>query len=89
LVLPMALAVGNISPVVRSVLLAAGRFQAGSALPYIVTQVIGGFGGGVHILSRIKRRTRSAIRSPAPPIPGVGFSIGAVFITDTVISSRR
>jgi len=59
--------------------LAAGRFKAGSALPYIVTNV----------LSRIERRTRSAIRSPAPSIGGIGFSIGAVFITDTVISSWR
>jgi glycerol uptake facilitator-like aquaporin len=56
LVLPMALAVGSISPVVSFVLLAAGRFKAGSALPYIVTRVIGGFGGGGHVLSCIKRR---------------------------------
>jgi hypothetical protein len=33
--------------------LAAGRFKAGSALPYIVTKVFGGFGGGVHVLASI------------------------------------
>jgi hypothetical protein len=30
----------------------------------------------------LKGATQSAIRSPAPPTPGVGFSISAVFITD-------
>jgi hypothetical protein len=73
---------GNISPVVSSVLLAAGRFKGRR-------RVASHLGGGVHVLSRIERRTQSAIRSPTPPIRGVGFSIGAVFLTETVIGMAQ
>src|SRR4051812_29298428 len=51
-VLAMAYAVGPISgghfnPAVTCGLVAAGRFDSGKAIPYIVAQVLGGGGGGL------------------------------------------
>src|ERR1700690_4554136 len=51
-VLAMAYAVGHISgghfnPAVTCGLVAAGRFEAGKAIPYIIAQVIGGVAAAV------------------------------------------
>jgi aquaporin Z len=51
-VLAMAYAVGHISgghfnPAVTCGLIAAGRFEAGQAIPYIIAQVLGGFAAAV------------------------------------------
>ena len=94
-VMAMAFAVGHISgahfnPAVTCGLVVAGRFPADRAPAYIVVQVIGGAAAaGVFYL----------VLSGAPPIKwntfaqisnlygGGGFSMGVVFLTETVITA--
>jgi aquaporin Z len=94
-VLAMAFAVGHISgahfnPAVTCGLVAAGRFPTERAIAYIVVQVLGGAAAaGVFYL----------VLSGAPPARwntftdisnlygGGGFSMGAVFLTETVITA--
>jgi aquaporin Z len=94
-VMAMAYAVGHISgahfnPAVTCGLVAAGRFPAERAPAYIIVQVLGGAAAaGIFYL----------VLSGAPPIKwntftnisnlygGGGFSMGAVFLTETVITA--
>jgi aquaporin Z len=95
-VLAMAYAVGHISgghfnPAVTLGLVAAGRFNPNKAVPYIITQVVAGIcAAGVFYLvlrgAPPGRWNDFLIASNTYGLPG-HFSLGAVFLTEVVITA--
>jgi aquaporin Z len=95
-VMAMAFAVGNISgahfnPAVTCGLVAAGRFPTEKAPGYIVTQLLGGAAAAVVFYLVLKGAPVTAKVNSFTAISnlygGSGFSMGAVFLTETVITA--
>jgi aquaporin Z len=95
-VLAMAFAVGHVSgghfnPAVTIGLVAAGRFDPDKALPYIVAQVIGGAAAaGVFylVLKGAPAGKWNTFTAVSNTYGGAGgFSLGAVFLTEVVITA--
>jgi aquaporin Z len=94
-VMAMAFAVGHISgahfnPAVTCGLVAAGRFPAARAPMYIVVQVLGGAAAaGVFylVLSGAPPANWNTFAKISNLYGGGGFTMGAVFLTETVITA--
>jgi aquaporin Z len=95
-VLAMAYAVGPISgghfnPAVTCGMLAAGRIGAGKAIPYIITQVIGGAAAAFTFWLVLKGAPAGKWNSFTDISNLYGganhFSLGAVFLTEVVITA--
>jgi len=94
-VMAMAFAVGHISgahfnPAVTCGLVAAGRFPAERAPAYIVVQVIGGAAAATvfyYVLSNAPPLKWNTFATISNLYGGGGFSMGAVFLTETVITA--
>jgi len=94
-VMAMAFAVGHISgahfnPAVTCGLVAAGRFPAERAPVYIVTQLLGGAAAAVVfylVLSGAPTGRWNSFTAISNLYGGTGFSMGAVFLIETVITA--
>jgi len=95
-VMAMAFAVGNISgghfnPAVTCGLVAAGRFPTTKVPGYIITQLLGGAAAAVVFYLVLKGAPATAKVNSFTAISnlygGSGFSLGAVFLTETVITA--
>jgi len=94
-VMAMAFAVGHISgahfnPAVTCGLVAAGRFPAERAPAYIVVQVVGGACAAAvfyYVLSNAPPIKWNTFATISNLYGGGGFSMGAVFLTETVITA--
>lgn len=94
-VMAMAFAVGHISgahfnPAVTCGLVAAGRFPAERAPVYIVIQLLGGAAAAAVfyvVLGGAPKGTWNNFTLISNLYGGTGFSMGAVFLTETVITA--
>src|SRR5262245_24678537 len=95
-VLAMAFAVGPISgghfnPAVTCGMVAARRFPVGRMLPYIITQVIGGALASFVFYLVLKGAPAdgkwNTFTAASNLYGGTGFSLGAVFLTESVITA--
>jgi aquaporin Z len=94
-VMAMAFAVGHISgghfnPAVTCGLVAAGRFPSERAPVYIIAQLLGGAAAAVVfyvVLSGAPAGRWNSFTAISNLYGGAGFSMGAVFLTETVITA--
>src|SRR5262249_26969884 len=95
-VLAMAFAVGPISgghfnPAVTCGMVAAQRFPASRALPYIITQLIGGTLASFVFYLVLKGAPAdgkwNTFTAASNLYGGAGFSLGAVFLTEALITA--
>ena len=95
-VLAMAFAVrpisgGHFDPAVTCGMVAAQRFPTGRALPYIITQLIGGALASFVFYLVLKGAPAdgkwNTFTAASNLYGGAGFSLGAVFLTEAVIAA--